>query len=379
MKIIISPNSFKGTLSSIDACNLIEKGIKMSNPRFDTHKLPIADGGDGSLDFFKYYFSYKSVFIESLNPIGETIDSEYLLIEKDKTAVIEFANASGYKLMLNKEKDLSNMDSYGTGIQINSAIAKGVKKIILCLGGSATIDGASGILKALGVKFIKDGEKIEKRNPITEMTQIDIHQFSKNISSIEFILLSDVNNKILGKAGAVMTYGKQKGLLKENFMIFENYLQKFTDLTSEIFNINLLSIEGGGSAGGAGAILSAFLNAKLYNGTEFLLEYINYKKHINDSTVFITGEGSIDLQSLNYKGPIALMKYINKLKIKNSVSIAIAGNFDYSLNGKFNKFFDYIFSISDMKKIEDVIKESRKYLIEESIKVGKFINHLDIQ
>ena len=378
MKIIISPNSFKGTLSSIDACNLIERGIKKVNSRFNTYKLPIADGGDGSLDFFKYYFPYKSILLKSLNPVGETIQSEYILIEKEKTAVIEFANSSGYSLMINKERDLSNMDSYGTGIQIKSAIDNGAKKIILCLGGSATIDGASGILKALGVKFLKDGKEVEKRNPITEMEEVDISNFLKYITNVEFILLSDVNNRILGKDGAVMIYGKQKGLYQEYFTKFENYLEKFTQLASKIFDINLLTIEGGGSAGGAGAILSAFFNAKLYNGTEFLLEFVNYKKYMNDSSVLITGEGAIDLQSLNNKGPIALIQYINNLKIKKPITIAIAGKFDYSLNGKFNNIFDYIFSISDMRKTEDVIKNSKKYLQEESIKVGRFINHLDI-
>tara|TARA_Y200000002_G_scaffold254472_1_gene210993 strand:- start:4964 stop:6100 length:1137 start_codon:yes stop_codon:yes gene_type:complete len=378
MKIIISPNSFKGTLSSIDACNLIERGIKKVNSRFNTYKLPIADGGDGSLDFFKYYFPYKSILLKSLNPVGETIQSEYILIEKEKTAVIEFANSSGYSLMINKERDLSNMDSYGTGIQIKSAIDNGAKKIILCLGGSATIDGASGILKALGVKFLKGGKEVEKRNPITEMEEVDISNFLKYITNVEFVLLSDVNNRILGKDGAVMTYGKQKGLYQEYFTKFENYLEKFTQLASKIFDINLLTIEGGGSAGGAGAILSAFFNAKLYNGTEFLLEFVNYKKYMNDSSVIITGEGAIDLQSLNNKGPVALIQYINNLKIKKPITIAIAGKFDYSLNGKFNNIFDYIFSISDMRKTEDVIKDSKKYLQEESIKVGRFINHLDV-
>lgn len=378
MKIIISPNSFKGTLSSIDACNLIERGIKKVNSRFNTYKLPIADGGDGSLDFFKYYFPHKSILLKSLNPVGDTIQSEYILIEKEKTAVIEFANSSGYSLMINKEKDLSNMDSYGTGIQIKSAIDNGAKKIILCLGGSATIDGASGILKALGVKFLKDGKEVEKRNPITDMEEVDISNFLKYIKNVEFVLLSDVNNKILGKDGAVMIYGKQKGLYQEYFTKFENYLEKFTQLASKIFDINLLTIEGGGSAGGAGAILSAFFNAKLYNGTEFLLEFVNYKKYMNDSSVIITGEGAIDLQSLNNKGPIALIQYINNLKIKKPITIAIAGKFDYSLNGKFNNIFDYIFSISDMRKTEDVIKDSKKYLQEESIKVGRFINHLDV-
>ena len=378
MKIIISPNSFKGTLTSIDACNLIERGIKKVNSRFNTYKLPIADGGDGSLDFFKYYFPHKSILLKSLNPVGETIQSEYILIEKEKTAVIEFANSSGYSLMINKEKDLSNMDSYGTGIQIKSAIDNGAKKIILCLGGSATIDGASGILKALGVKFLKDGKEVEKRNPITDMEEVDISNFLKYIKNVEFVLLSDVNNKILGKDGAVMIYGKQKGLYQEYFTKFENYLEKFTQLASKIFDINLFTMEGGGSAGGAGAILSAFFNAKLYNGTEFLLEFVNYKKYMNGSSVIITGEGAIDLQSLNSKGPIALIQYINNLKIKKPITIAIAGKFDYSLNGKFNNIFDYIFSISDMRKTEDVIKDSKKYLQEESIKVGRFINHLDV-
>ena len=377
MKIIISPNSFKGTISSIDACQIIERGISSISPRINLEKLPIADGGDGTLDFFKYYFSYKTISIESVNPLGEIINSEYILIENENIAVIEFANASGYNLMLNKEKKLQNMDSYGTGIQIKSAIEIGVKKIIISLGGSATIDGASGILRALGVKFFNNGKLIDKKNPITEVTDIDISNFLVNKSNIEFILLTDVNNKLLGDQGAVNVFGKQKGLLDKNFNIFEEYLYNFSSISSKVLGKDIISLKGGGSAGGAGGILSVFFNSKILNGTEFLLNKINYEKYLKNTDLVITGEGSIDSQSLNEKGPVALMKYIKKIN-SNIIRIAIGGRVDYSVNDKLGNYFDYIFSISDNKNNTHILEKSEYYLLEESKKIGKFLEHIKL-
>lgn len=377
MKIIISPNSFKGTISSIDACQIIERGIRSISPRINLEKLPIADGGDGTLDFFKYYFSYKTISIESVNPLGEIINSEYILIENENIAVIEFANASGYNLMLNKKKELQNMDSYGTGIQIKSAIEIGVKKIIISLGGSATIDGASGILRALGVKFFNNGKLVDKKNPITEVTDIDISNFLVNKSNIEFILLTDVNNKLLGDQGAVNVFGKQKGLLDKDFNIFEKYLYNFSSISSKVLGKDIISLMGGGSAGGAGGILSVFFNSKILNGTEFLLNKINYEKYLKNTDLVITGEGSIDSQSLNEKGPVALMKYIKKIN-SNIIRIAIGGIVDYSVNDKLANYFDYIFSISDNKSNSHILEKSEYYLLEESKKIGKFLDHIKL-
>ena len=175
MNIFISPNSFKGTFSSVEATNIIAEGLILANPDFNITKLPIADGGDGTLDVFKFYNEYQVIREKVKNPLGNVINSEYLLIDNGNTAVIEFDSSSGLKLIHKNEKNVEVLNSFGTGELILSAINKGNKKIILTLGGSATIDGGSGILKALGVNFIDDdNNQILDGNYIINLKKIDL-------------------------------------------------------------------------------------------------------------------------------------------------------------------------------------------------------------
>ena len=177
MNIIISPNSFKGTFSSVEATDIIEEGLVSVSSKFKITKLPIADGGDGSLDVFKFYNNYKTIYEIVQNPLGKLIKSEYILIDKGDTAIIEFASSSGLKLIDENERDVNVSNSYGTGQLILSAINNGVKKIILSLGGSATIDGGSGILNALGINFFDKKNNIINGNHIIDLNSIDTSNF----------------------------------------------------------------------------------------------------------------------------------------------------------------------------------------------------------
>ena len=175
MEILVSPNSFKGTFSSVEASNIIAKALKDADSEFNIKKLPIADGGDGTMDVFKYYFDYKSVKRKYKNPLGNLIETEYIILDDNNTAIIEFANASGLNLINNSQNNLIKSSSYGTGQQIKSAIKKGVKNILLCLGGSATIDGGTGILRALGVKFYdSSSNEITKGNPLMIINKFQV-------------------------------------------------------------------------------------------------------------------------------------------------------------------------------------------------------------
>ena len=221
MKIIVSPNSYKESLSSIDAANIIISVLKkhLNNSQFID--LPIADGGDGSFDVFSKYVNGITITKKTLSPTGEKINSKYLLFDNGKAAFIELSDSSGLKLV---KKDFRNplmYNSYSTGEIILSAIKKGVKKIILALGGSATVDGGIGILSALGVKFLnKDGNVLKRKNFINEISKIENE---KNLfSNIEFTLLTDVKKKLLGKNGASYVFSKQKGATKLQMDELEN-------------------------------------------------------------------------------------------------------------------------------------------------------------
>ena len=376
MEIIVSPNSFKGSLTSIQVSKLIYEGLKVYNPNFKIKKLPIADGGDGTLDILKLYLKYNSVKKTFLNPIGEKITTEYITIEDNKTAIIEFSNASGLILMNDKKKDHRKLSSFGTGQQIKSAIEMGVKNIIICLGGSATIDGGAGILRALGVKFFDIySNEILDENPIIKMKNFDLSNFITLNKKINFHILVDVKNSLLGKFGAVKIFGKQKGLKEKDFNLFEKSMLEFSKLTDKKFLSKTSDIIGGAAAGGAAAFLKEFLNAKIYNGTEYILNKINYKSFLSRRFILITGEGRLDSQSLFGKAPISLTKFLKK---ENFFSIAIGGSVEHEKINKFLNHFDLVFSSCDSNNLDFCLKNAENNLFDLSKKIGKIINYLNL-
>ena len=376
MEIIVSPNSFKGSLTSIQVSKLIYEGLKVYNPNFKIKKLPIADGGDGTLDIFKLYLKYNSVKKTFLNPIGEKITTEYITIEDNKTAIIEFSNASGLILMNDKKKNHRKLSSFGTGQQIKSAIEMGVKNIIICLGGSATIDGGAGILRALGVKFFDIySNEILDENPIIKMKNFDLSNFITLNKKINFHILVDVKNSLLGKFGAVKIFGKQKGLKEKDFNLFEKSMLEFSKLTDKKFLSKTSDIIGGAAAGGAAAFLKEFLNAKIYNGTEYILNKINYKSFLSRRFILITGEGRLDSQSLFGKAPISLTKFLKK---ENFFSIAIGGSVEHGKINKFLNHFDLVFSSCDSNNLDFCLKNAENNLFDLSKKIGKIINYLNL-
>tara|TARA_B100000427_G_scaffold61043_1_gene48081 strand:- start:5028 stop:6155 length:1128 start_codon:yes stop_codon:yes gene_type:complete len=369
MKIIVSPNSYKESLSSIDAANIIISVLKkhLNNSQFID--LPIADGGDGSFDVFSKYVNGITITKKILSPTGEKINSKYLLFDNGKAAFIELSDSSGLKLV---KKDFRNplmYNSYSTGEIILSAIKKGVKKIILALGGSATVDGGIGILSALGVKFLnKDGNVLKRKNFINEISKIE---YEKNLfSNIEFTLLTDVKNKLLGKNGASYVFSKQKGATKLQMDELENGLLNLSNITKQKIKVNPEMIVGGGSAGGIAAFLKVFLNAKIYSGTDFFFKIMNFEKHINNANILITGEGNLDFQTLQGKAPFEVAK---KGKKKGLLTIALVASVDSNAYSELNKFFDIIIPFQK-KSTKYSIQNAKKLIKEESKRLAEIID-----
>ena len=369
MKIIVSPNSYKESLSSIDAANIIISVLKkhLNNSQFID--LPIADGGDGSFDVFSKYVNGITITKKILSPTGEKINSKYLLFDNGKAAFIELSDSSGLKLV---KKDFRNplmYNSYSTGEIILSAIKKGVKKIILALGGSATVDGGIGILSALGIKFLnKDGNVLKRKNFINEISKIE---YEKNLfSNIEFTLLTDVKNKLLGKNGASYVFSKQKGATKLQMDELENGLLNLSNITKQKIKVNPEMIVGGGSAGGIAAFLKVFLNAKIYSGTDFFFKIMNFEKHIKNANILITGEGNLDFQTLQGKAPFEVAK---KGKKKGLLTIALVASVDSNAYSELNKFFDIIIPFQK-KSTKYSIQNAKKLIKEESKRLAEIID-----
>ena len=346
MKILISPNSFKHSLDATDVALAIQKGFLQSKLDCTCTCLPIGDGGDGTGTLIIDHF--EGEIIESLvhDALGREIGASFGLIDGGKTAVIEMANASGIRLLQSKELNPSLATSFGTGEQIKAALEKGVKKLIIAMGGSATVDGACGILKALGIRFLdKKGEELASLpENLIDLDSIDLSLLDKRILNCEVIVLCDVDNLLLGNEGTAAIFGPQKGASKEDVKKLDKALSKLSEVTLKQTGKNMASIKHGGTAGGAAAGLYAFLNAKLVNGIDYFLELTNFSSSLEKADLVITGEGSIDEQTLQGKGPFGVA---HRAKLKDLPVIAFAGKAPLEVNSDLQKYFDVISAIGN--------------------------------
>lgn len=346
MNILISPNAFKNSLDAKSVAFSIKEGLIRSGLKCNCECFPIADGGDGTGNLI--IEKLNGVLIESKvkNPLGEKIKTSFGLIENGETAIIEMANASGLDLLKKGELNPLKTNSFGTGEQIAMALDKGVKRIIIGMGGSATVDGGCGILRALGIRFLnKTGkELIDLPNELIDLSSIDTSRLDKRILEIEVIVLCDVKNKLLGENGAAMVFGPQKGATKSDSERLDKCLSRLSKVIHKHFNKDISKIESGGTAGGAAAGLYGLINAKLVNGIEYFLDLTGFDEVLKNIDLVITGEGSIDGQTIQGKGPYGVAIRAKSLNIP---VIGIAGKVPYLINDELHQYFDILLPINN--------------------------------
>jgi glycerate kinase len=346
MHVLIAPNAFKNSLDAAKVARAIEQGLKLSKLDCTTECFPIADGGDGTGSLIIENRKGTIIHKEVHDPLGRKINASFGLIDNGKTAIIEMADASGLRLLSKDELNPLKASSYGTGELIKYALDAGANKIIIAMGGSATVDGGCGILSALGIVFLDaKGERlIATPEFLVNMTEVDTTELDPRIPNSEIVILCDVNNQLLGPDGAASIFGPQKGASPDDVEALETFLEKFAEVSKKRTGINVADIKHGGAAGGATAGLHAWLNAKLVNGIEYFLSLTNFDEALKRSDLVITGEGSIDKQTLQGKGPygVALMA-----KQMNIPVIALAGKIPLEPDAELQKYFDVLLSINN--------------------------------
>ena len=323
MKIVIAPDSFKGTLSSAQATSCIEEGIKKIFPEAWCVNIPIADGGEGTLCALVSASAGKMIGASVKDPLGREIEAFWGMMGDGETAVIEMAAASGLPLLGREERNPLVTTSWGTGQLIQAALDHGVRKIIMGIGGSATVDGGAGMAQALGVRM-KDpsGHDISPGGMNLEMLDsIDISGMDGRISSVQFQVACDVDNPLLGEKGAARVYGPQKGATPEMVEILESGLSRFAAVIRKETGIEVSNIPGAGAAGGMGAALLAFFKARLVPGFELIQEALPLEREIADADLVITGEGKLDEQTLFGKAPAG----VARLARKHGVPVVMIG------------------------------------------------------
>lgn len=362
MKIVIASDSYKGSCSTMEVADAIEKGIRKVCRDAVIVKLPVADGGEGTVDSLISGMGGTYETVKVKGPLGDEIEARYGIL-KGNTAVIEMAAASGLPLVKVENRNPMITTTYGTGQLIKSAMDRGCRRIYIGIGGSATNDGGAGMAQALGVS-LKDkyGNELSfGGGSLGDLEDIDISKLDPRLKDTEIIVMSDVTNPLCGERGASHVYGPQKGATKEMAVRLDSNLRHFAGVIKSRLGYDVINLPGAGAAGGLGAGLIAFCNAKLYPGIEKILDLTNIDEHIRDADLVITGEGKIDSQSIYGKVPIGVAKRASKYKVPVAAIVGSIGEGAYEV---YSHGIDVILDIVNKPMTLDEAMEGAASLIE---------------
>ncbi|MEG2625839.1 MAG: glycerate kinase [Christensenella sp.] len=341
-KIIISPDSFKGTMTSIEICDYIEEIILNYIPQAQVVKIPIADGGEGTVDAYLSGVGGTRVSARVTGPMGEKTDAEYGILPDKKTAVIEMAAASGLPLV---QGDLFPLDAttYGTGELIADAAKNGCTRIILGIGGSATTDGGIGALGALGVRFLDaEGKEVTLDGKgLGRICTVDAAGIADGIKRLQITIACDVKNPLAGKNGAAYVFAPQKGADAQTVEMLDKNLLHYNEILTKYTGVDYKDKSGMGAAGGLGLSLTAFLHAETEAGIELILDTAGFSEKVKGADLVITGEGKIDGQSKQGKVPVGVAR---RAKRENVPVIALVGDVGAGYEELYDEGITAIFS-----------------------------------
>ena len=346
MKVEAAIDSFKGSMTSLEVAAAFEKGVKKVYKDAEFIKIPLADGGEGTVKALIDNLDGKMVNIKVKDPLMRDIDSFYGISGDGKTAVIEMAAASGLPLLSPDERNPLKATTFGTGELIKDALEKGCREFIIGIGGSATNDAGTGMLSALGYIFLdENGNELEPNGEnLINIKSFKDDKVMKEVSEAKFLIACDVDNPFYGTNGAAHVYGKQKGATSDIIKILDDGMRNFSNVIEKIKKTDISNISGSGAAGGLGGAFTAFFNSELKPGIDIITEKIELENKINGSDYVITGEGRIDFQSAMGKTPSGVAKLAKKYGIP---VIAIGGSVDDEIGNIYDCGITAAFSIID--------------------------------
>jgi glycerate 2-kinase len=317
MKIVIAPDSFKGSLTAIEVSDALEKGVKEVFPEAKVEKIPMADGGEGTVQCLVNATRGEIYEKEVIGPLGEPVIASFGILGDQNTAVLEMASASGLPLVPPEKKNPLITTTFGTGQLIKAALDHGCRKMIIGIGGSATNDGGAGMVQALGVRLLNEAGKDigYGGTQLSQLNRIDVSEMDRRIKKTKILVASDVQNPLCGPTGASRIYGPQKGATEEMIITLDYALSHFAQIIKQDLGKDISDIPGAGAAGGLGAGLMAFLDAELKPGIDIVINTVHLDKIIKDADLAITGEGEINGSTIYGKTPIGVAKVAKKYQI----------------------------------------------------------------
>lgn len=358
-KFVLIPDSFKGTMSSTQICSVMSESIRRHFPDSEIVSIPVADGGEGSVDAFLQALGGEKVWLEVSNPYFEPMQSFYGLIDNGRTAVIEMASCAGLPLVEDR-KNPAKTTTYGVGQLILAAAKSGVERIVVGLGGSSTNDGGCGAAAAAGVKFLnaEGKEFVPTGGTLIDIDRIDASSVAPELKSVQIVTMCDIDNPMFGETGAAYIFGPQKGadaaLVKE----LDKGLRHLGDVILRDLGRDLTSVPGGGAAGAMGVGMVAFFGATLQMGIETVLDTVNFDAVIAGADTIFTGEGKIDTQSLRGKVVIGVAR---RAKKQGKRVIAVVGGADENIEAAYGDGVTAIFTIN---RLPQDLSVSRSHSLE---------------
>lgn len=374
LTIVLAPDSFKESMTAKEVCESMEAGIKKINKNITCIQVPMADGGEGTMQSLVDATGGKIYSLNVVGPLGDEVKAEYGILGDGEIGILEMASASGIQLVPKEKRNPLITTSYGTGQLIKACLDEGVKKLLIGIGGSATNDGGAGVIQALGGNLLdEDGNELAfGGGQLKNLHRIDLTNFDKRISDIKIEVACDVNNPLCGEKGASNVFGPQKGANPETIELLDEGLKHYAKIIKKQFGKDVLDVPGAGAAGGLGAGLMVFLNGQLKKGIEMVIEYSGLEEKVKDADMVWTGEGSIDFQTQYGKTPLGVATIAKKY---NKPVIALAGRVGDNIDVLYEKGIDSIFGIvRELTTLDEALLNGKKNIQKTSEDIMRLIN-----
>ncbi|MGG0848746.1 glycerate kinase family protein [Peribacillus simplex] len=377
--IVLAPDSFKESMTAKEACEAMERGIKKVNDKITCIHVPMADGGEGTIQSLVDATGGEFHSLNVIGPLGNEVEAHYGILRDGETGVIEMASASGIQLVPLEKRNPLITTTYGTGQLIKACLDHGVKKLLIGIGGSATNDGGAGVVQALGGKLLdKEGKELRfGGSELGKLARINLTELDPRLKHVVVEIACDVTNPLCGESGASRIFGPQKGANPEMVEILESNLRKYANVIKEQLNKEVLDIPGAGAAGGLGAGLIVFLNGALKKGIDMVIEYTGLEEKIKVADMVWTGEGSIDFQTQYGKTPYGVATVAKKY---NKRVIALAGRVSGDIDILYEKGIDSLFSIlQGASSLEEALANGKENLEKTAESIIRFYEVIKVK
>ncbi|MHC1681579.1 MAG: glycerate kinase [Clostridiaceae bacterium] len=374
MVIVLAPDSFKESMTAKEACEAMERGIKKANSNIKCIHVPMADGGEGTMQSLVDATNGKTYSLDVIGPLGNEVVAQYGILGGGEIGILEMASASGIHLVPIGQRNPLITTTYGTGQLIKACLDQGVKKLLIGIGGSATNDGGAGVLQALGGKLLdNDGNELGfGGGELGKLDRIDLSNFDPRIKKIEVEVACDVNNPLCGESGASNVFGPQKGATPEMIEFLDNNLRHYAEEIKKQSGKDVLNVPGAGAAGGLGAGLMAFLNGTLKKGIEMVINYAELEDKVKTADMVWTGEGSIDFQTQYGKTPLGVATVAKKF---NKPVVALAGKVGEGIDVLYEGGIDSIFCIiNGVTSLEEALARGQENIEKTSENIIRLMN-----